>query len=215
MRGVKKIHTGSVSYLQPLTGSADWLWGTDETHGDLYEAEELYRDGHRIRQNRVILVRRDTGEVFEPIRAKPGQYFGAPVFRDGRAVLLLADFPAGELRVVAWDADTDAAQTLMTLPRSAVTDCYNLMLHPAPLCLTRQTADTFEIVWPERVSFPIAPQETFCFRDGDRLYFEMWFEDPDYRTEVVVRDLTGARLDRFPGSAQLMPDGQCWILKDA
>ena len=130
-------------------------------------------------------------------------------------MLLLVDFPAGELCVVAWDADTDAAQTLMTLPRSAVTDCYNLMLHPAPLCLTRQTADMFEIVWPERVSFPIAPQETFCFRDGERLYFEMWFEDPDYRTEVVVRDLTGARLDRFPGSAQLMPDGQCWILKDA
>ena len=213
MPAVKTIPTAGISYLAPLTGSADWYWGTDYTHGDLYEAEELYRGGHRIRQNRVVLVRRETGAVFEPVQAQPGQYFGAPVFREGRAVLLLADFPAGELRVLAYDADADAVEPVVTLPRSAVADCYNLMLHLSPLCLTRQTGDTFEIVWPERVSFPIAPQESFCFRDGTRLYFETWFEDPDYRTEVVVRDLTGKLLDQHPGSAQMMPDGQLWVLE--
>ena len=77
----------------------------------------------------------------------------------------------------------------------------------------RQTADAFEIVWPERVSFPIAPQETFCFRDGERLYFERWYEDPDYRTEIVVRDLDGNILDQRPGAAQQMPDGQLWTLE--
>lgn len=213
MRGVKTVETGGISYLAPLTGSPDWYWGTDHTHGDLYEAEELYRDGHRIRQNRVILVRRDTGAVYEPVQAKPGQYFGAPVFRDGRPVLLLADFPAGELRVLAYDADADAVEPVVTLPKRAVEDCYNLMLHLDPLCLTRQTGEAFELIWPERASFSIAPQETFCFRAGERLYFEKWFEDPDYRTEIIVRDLTGKLLDRHPGSAQLMPDGQLWILK--
>ena len=210
---VKRIPTGGIGYLHPLTGSPDWYWGTDHTHGDLYEAEELWQTGHPIRQNRLILVRRETSEVCEPVLAKPGQYFGQPVFADGRVVLLLADFPAGEIRLLACSAEADTVEPIVTLPRSAVKNCYNLMPHLSPLCLTRQTADAFEIVWPERVSFPIAPQETFCFRDGERLYFERWYEDPDYRTEVVVRDLDGNILDQRPGAAQQMPDGQLWTLE--
>ena len=210
---VKRIPTGGIGYLYPLTGSPDWFWGTDYTHGDLYEAEELYHDGHPIRQNRLILVRRETGEVLEPIRAKPGQYFGEPGFADGRPLLLLADFPANEIRLLAYNVEADALDPVVTLPRSAVTDCYNLRPHLSPLCLTRQTADTFEIVWPERVSFSISPQETFCFRDGGRLYFERWYEDPDYRTKVIVRDLDGNILDQSPGAAQQMPGGQRWVLE--
>ena len=210
---VKRIPTGGIGYLHPLTGSPDWYWGTDHTHGDLYEAEELWQTGRPIRQNRLILVRRETGEVLEPIRANPGQYFGQPGFADGRPLLLLADFPAGEIRLLACSAEADTVEPIVTLPRSAVKNCYNLMPHLSPLCLTRQTADAFEIVWPERVSFPIAPQETFCFRDGERLYFERWYEDPDYRTEIVVRDLDGNILDQRPGAAQQMPDGQLWTLE--
>ena len=47
---IKEIKTGGISYLAPLDGSEDWYWGTDFTSGDLYEAEELWRDGHRIRR---------------------------------------------------------------------------------------------------------------------------------------------------------------------
>ena len=213
MKHVKAIPTGGIRYLYPLTGSPDWYWGTDYTDGDLYEAEELWQAGHRIRQNRVILVQRETGAVLEPIQAQPGQYFGQPGFADGQPLLLLADFPAGEIRLLAYGPETNAAEPIVILPRSAVQDCYNLMPHLSPLCLTRQTGDTFEIVWPERVSFPIAPQESFCFRDGVRLYFERWYEDPDYRTELIVRDLTGAVLDQHPGTAQQMPDGQLWVLE--
>ena len=210
MQDVETVRTNGITFLEPLTGSPDWYWGTDHTHGDLYEAEELWRDGHRIRQNRLILVRRETGEVIEPVAARPGQYFGAPVYADGHPVLLLVDFPAGEIRVLAYDGNVEP---VVTLSRDAVGDCYNLMLHRSPLCLTRQTGEAFQIVWPERVTFPIAPQETFCFRAGGQLYFERWYEDPDYRTEVIVRSLSGGRLDQYAGSAQSMPDGQHWVLK--
>ena len=84
---------------------------------------------HRIRQNRVILVRRDTGEVIEPVKAREGQYFGQPGFADGQPLLLLADFPAGEIRLLAYDPETNAAGPIVILPRSAVKDCYNLMPH--------------------------------------------------------------------------------------
>ncbi len=212
---IKRIDTGGISHLEPLTGSKDWYWGTDYTSGDLYEAEELYHDGHRIRRNRLIFVHYPEGRVAEPVKAKDGQYFGLPAFDNGRPVLLLADFPAGELRLLAYDDPSREVFPIVTLPLSGVEDCYNLMPHVSPLTLTRQTAERFQILWPERADFPIHPAESFCFREGDRLWFSRWYEDPDYREEAVVRRLPdGKILEQFRGSLETMPDGQQWILTE-
>ena len=35
-------------------GIAEWYWATDYIHGDLYEAEELFRQGHLVRSNRFV-----------------------------------------------------------------------------------------------------------------------------------------------------------------
>ncbi len=213
--GIRRVRTGGIGYLAPLPGSGEWYWGTDYTSGDLYEAEELYRQGHRIRQNRLILVRRADGLVAEPVRARPGQYFGRPVWDGTGAVILLADFPAGELRLVRYDVQADRVTPVVTLPRDSAPDCYNLMPHISPLMLSRQTAERFQILWPERTEFSIHPAESFCFREGDRLYFSRWYEDPDYREEVVVRrPEDGAVLERYRGSLNEMPDGQRWLLTE-
>ena len=104
---------------------------------------------------------------------------------------------------------------IVTLPRAEVEDCYNLMPHTSPLMLTRQTGERFQVLWPEKADFPIHPAESFCFRDGERLYFSRWYEDPDYREEVVVRRMPdGAVLEQFRGSLNAMPDGQQWLLTE-
>ena len=49
-----------------------------------------------------------------------------------------------------------------------------------------------------------------CIRDR---YTSVWYEDPDYREELLVRDYnTGEVLERIPGSLRSMPDGQNWLL---
>ena len=78
--------------------------------------------------------------------------------------------------------------------------------------LTRQADNSFEVVWPERVKFPIGPTESFCFREGERFYFSKWYEDPDYREEVVVRDPDGSVLETFPGAINFMANGEKWVL---
>ncbi len=212
---LKLIRTGGITWLGPLTGSGCWVWGTDYTSGDLYEAEELYRDGHRIRSNRLIFVHCPDGRAVEPVRARDGQYFGSPAFDGGFPVILLADFPAEELRILRYDDDTGEVSPIAVLPRSAVEDCYNLMLHRAPLMLTRQASERFQVVWPEKADFPIHCAESFVFREGDHLYFSRWYEDPDYREEVVVRRFpTGEIIDGFRGSLNEMPDGQHWLLTE-
>ena len=211
-RAIKEIKTDGITYLKPMEGTRDWYWGSDYDSGDLYEAEEIHRMGKPVRPNKFVLVRYPTGETIRPVEPRPGQYFGRPVFWDGKVILLLVDFPAEAIRLLTFDGEK--TEPLVALPLSAVKDCYNLMLHISPLMLTRQSADhEFQIVWPERVSFPIGPHDSFDFRDGDRLYFARWQEDPDYREESVVRDLTtGEVLEVRPDTLMELPDGQVWRL---
>ncbi len=211
---MKRIITNGITNLEPLAGSSEWYWGTDYASGDLYEAEELFRSGHPIRKNRLILVRRPEGTVYEPVHAKPGQYLGRPVYHNGQVVLLLVDFPQEKIHILIFRETDGTTEPLAMLPLSIVEDCYNLMLEASPLILTRSAHDNkFQILWPERRDFAIEDHEIFEFLEGNRLYTSAWYEDPDYREELLVRDYdTGELLERIPGNFRRMPDGQNWLL---
>lgn len=206
------IKTGGITWLEPLDPERTWYWGSDYTAGDLYEAEELYRRDHRIRSNRLVLVRSEDGRLFEPVAAAEGRYFGRPVMDGGTVILLLADFSAGAVSLLRWEPEGESCGTVVTLPLAEIEDCYNLMPHAAPLCLTRQAKDRFQILWPERADFPIGPTESFFLRDGEDLYFSRWHEDPDYREETVVRGLDGEIRRVLPGDILELPGGRKWLL---
>ena len=211
---MKQIITNGITYLDALPGSKTWYWGMDYTHGDLYEAEELFRYGNPIQQNRLILVRYPEGTVYEPVRPEPGQYLGRPVYHNGQVVLLLVDFPRNEIRIMGFDDQKGQATPIAVLPLSVAEDCYNLLLHTPPLMLTRTPNDNkFQILWPEQREFVLEDRESFELLEGGKMYTTVWHEDPDYREEILVRDYaTGKLLERMPGSLLAMPDGQQWNL---
>ena len=211
---MKRIITNGITNLESLDGSSEWYWGADYASNDLYEAEELFRSGHAIDKNRLILIQRLEGKVYEPVCTKPGQYLGKPVYYNGQIILLLVDFPKEEIRILIFHEAEGTTEPLAVLPLSIVEDCYNLMLEASPLMLTRSAHDNkFQILWPERRDFSIEDHEFFEFLEGNRLYTSVWYEDPDYREEVLVRDYdTGEVLERIPGSLRSMPDGQNWLL---
>lgn len=194
-------------------GTGEWYWATDYIHGDLYEAEELFHMGHPVQSNSLYLIHYPDGTVYEPVPAVTGQYLGCPVYDNGAVALLAVNFPEGVIRILRFRAGE--TQVVEQLPLSVVKNCYNLMLHTSPLSLTRQPGDnTFELVWPEQVRFAIKERETLNFRDGDKLYFTVWHEDPDYREETVVRSAQGGTiLDRFPGDIRIMPNGDKWLMR--
>lgn len=211
---MKRIITNGITNLESLDGSSEWYWGADYASNDLYEAEELFRSGHAIDKNRLILIHRLEGKVYEPVCTKPGQYLGKPVYHNGQIILLMVDFPKEEIHILIFHEAEGTTEPLAVLPLSSVEDCYNLILEASPLMLTRSAHDNkFQILWPERRDFSIEDHEFFEFLDGNRLYTSVWYEDPDYREEVLVRDYdTGELLERIPGSLRSMPDGQNWLL---
>lgn len=211
---MKDIALHGITNLEPVPGGGDkWYWATDFIHGDLYEAEELFRQGHPIKSNRLYLVRYPDGTVYEPLAPAEGQYFGAPVYDGDAVALLLVDFKKETIRILRFTPES--MREAACLPLSAAEDCYNLMLCTFPLSLIRQPNDnTFALLWPEQTRFAIGGSETLNFRDGGRLYFSAWHEDPDYREETVVRALPdGAVLERFSGDIRVMPNGEKWHIR--
>lgn len=214
MFGMKKIQTQGIINIEPLDGSQEWYWGTDYACGDLYEAEELFQQGHPIKQNKLIFIHYPDGKVVQPMAAKEGQYFGAPICHEDKIIILMVDFPAEKIKLVQFDHMLAHFSPLVDIPLSNVEDCYNLMLAGSPLMLIRQGSDNqFQILWPESAAFEIGNTEGFLFRIGDELYFSEWKEDPDYREEIIVRKMdTGEIVNKIPGTMMVMPDGQMWVL---
>ena len=118
--------------------------------------------------------------------AQADEYLGYPVYDDGYVVLLVVNFSESMIHILRFLHQQEKTQEVARLSLSTVRDCYNFILYTSPLSLTRQSNDgTFEIIWPEKVSFAIDDRETFNFREGDKLYFNIWYEDPDYREETI------------------------------
>lgn len=126
------------------------------------------------------------GTVYEPVSPVDGQYLGYPVYDDGYVVLLVVNFSESMIHILRFLHQQEKTQEVARLSLSTVGDCYNFILYTSPLSLTRQSNDrTFEIIWPEKVCFAIDDRETFNFREGDKLYFNIWYKDPDYREETI------------------------------
>lgn len=210
------VDTHGMTNMELVRGGTDeWYWATDYIHGDLYEAEELFRQGHRVRSNRLYLIHYPDGTVYEPVPPVDGQYLGYPVYDNDYVVLLVVNFAESMIHILRFMPQQEKTQEVARLSLSTVGDCYNLILYTPPLSLTRQSNDgTFEIIWPEKVSFAIDDRETFNFREGDKLYFNIWYEDPYYREETLVRSLRdGTILERFPGDIRIMPNRERWLIK--
>ena len=128
------------------------------------------------------------------------------------------DFPNETIRIVRFDCKNHQVSIHTELPLSSVKDCYNLQLHISPLMLSRQSSNELDIVWPEKVSLSMEDHESFFLRDGEKLFFNKWFEEGEgadykYWEETIVRDLNGNVIEILPGDVMQMPNGEIWHLK--
>lgn len=218
---MKDIETDGITYIEALRDrSNEWYYGISYEHGDLYEAEEVFKKGYDVEGRNLILIHYPDGEVFRPVPKQTGIYPAEPVYYEGGIYILVVDFLKDQIRIICFDCDTGQIRILTEFPLSFVKDCYNLRIDTAPLTVTRQCVGTneFEIVWPEKISFQMGDHDSFYLRDGDSLYFNRWYEEGDgadykYWEETIVRDLTGNIIDTYSGTLMPMPNGEIWHLK--
>jgi len=201
-------------YPEPIDGTSEWYYsqkGTDDFL-DLYEAEEIVKDGHAFGGMNCHLIHFPDGEVFSPFELRENFYVEAPVWDDGKFYFLCVDFSKKTIQIYCYYPEDKKLELIEKLPLDCVKDCYNLKLNVSPLMLGRDANEcVFQIIWPEKISFSIGSTESLMFRDGDYLYFSEWHEDPDYHEYVIIRDFhTGEIKDKFSGTICRMPNGVFW-----
>ncbi len=213
---MKIIETNGITYLQELGMGGEWYWGTDFACGDLYEAEEVFLKGKRFEPNRLVFAHYPDGKVYEPIPAKENQYFGRPQYVDGKIHILLVNFSDKWIRVLQYVPETEEMSVKIEIPLNEVKDCYNLMIDDGSLLMIYRQGweKQFQIIWPDKIDFAIGDRESFQFHEDGLMYFSEWFEDTEYREEIVVREsATGKIVERMQGTAISMPENQHWILR--
>lgn len=214
-----EIETGGITYIEPVPGAtSEWYFGIDYDHGDLFEAEELFRDGHIIKGRKLCLVHYPDGKVFFPVPKTEGHYSERPVFFKDGIYIIDVDFTNELIRIIRFDCCDFIVRIHVELPLSIVKDCYNLQLHIAPLTLSRQFGNELEIIWPEKISISMEDHDSFFLRDGDRLFFNRWHEEGEgadykYWEETVIKDINGYFIEKIPGDVILMQNGEIWNLK--
>ncbi|MCR5031465.1 MAG: hypothetical protein K6A92_01235 [Lachnospiraceae bacterium] len=216
---LRKIETNGITNFHPLPGNTnEWFYGMDYACGDLYEAEHIFGDGHPLKGRKLCLLHYPDGQTFFPVPMAEEHYCESPVFFEDGIFILDVDFPNGRIRILRFDCKDHQTTVHVELPLSTVKDCYNLQLHVSPPTLTRQCDPVLEIIWPEKASIAMKKHESFFLRDGERLFFNCWYEEGeggDYKfwEETIVKDLNGNEIERLPGDVRLMPNGELWHLK--
>ncbi|MBR0385643.1 MAG: hypothetical protein IJI05_03755 [Erysipelotrichaceae bacterium] len=212
---MKEINTKGIPYIEPVDGTAEWYFAESWPQGDLYEAEEMARSDEKIEGTTLLLIRYPEGKVYQPVEKTEGLYLGRPLYYEGCIAFLGVNFESRDVIIYSFDCENLTIEDKVHLPLEEIRDCYNLMLHRAPLTLSRQGADkTFDIIWPEKLSIQLGNSESFFHRDGDRLFFNVWFEDPKYREETYIRDIhTGELVEKRQGAVSIMPNGELWHIR--
>ena len=211
---IKKINNISSGVFERAEGSDKWYWCSDFT-GDLYEAEEIANQGKDFEGTDMSIIRYPDGKVFKPFEKKKNIYINNPV-ADGEALAFLAaDFYMGFINIFRYFPERDFTETAAAMPIKSLRNCYNLRLVTSPLTLCGGDCydGKIEIVWPEKAVFDVSEKEILICRDNDIFYFNEWFEDPEYREEISVRDIkNGKVIKKYNGSMYGMPDGSWWII---
>ena len=127
---MRDIATDGITYVVPVPGATgEWYYGIDYEHGDLYEAEELFKSGHTVKGRRLCLISYPDGKVFVPIPKREGAYCTEPVFFEGGIYMVDVIFTEGSIRIMRFDCARHETEVYTELPLSEVKDCYNLNLH--------------------------------------------------------------------------------------
>ena len=113
----------------------------------------------------------------------------SPVFWDNVLYFLVVDFNEKIIQIVAFDTQDYEQKVVTEMSLDEVENCYNLRLDVAPILLVQDRKENcLQVYYPEDKRFKIGDHETLLFRDGNKVYFSQWFEDPDYHEMVIVRD---------------------------
>lgn len=209
-----EIEDENLNSVDFIDGSENW-YCISASGIDLTDVEDMVKEGRRYEGRSIMLVNFEKGIELMPFEKKENVYINRPIWYEEGFAFLVVDFNAGEIYIYKFSPYSGRKELLAQIPLEGVTSCYNMRLEKSPLTLLRgeYEDDTIEILWPEKMEFKTNGVWSLEFRDGDLFYFTTWYEDPDYRDEMIVMDIWGNEVEVMDGSLYDLNDGtKCMLV---
>lgn len=215
---LRRFEKATGRYIEKIIGQDRLAYAHSDTN-DFYDLVEWSKAGGY--QGSVILFYDfETGAVYEPFSKKRNVVYSNPVYADGWYYFLQGDYD--EKKITLYRCIPGELLEKETELGIGDVDLYNLRLIGNPVHVISQNR-TFECYYPERISFPVSPQESVAFMEDGKIYIEKWIEEGwdeeaqcatdqyHYYDKVIVKDGNGNMLSEEVGSLYQAADGTWWI----
>lgn len=162
----------------------------------------------------------ETGDVYQPFEKKKNVVYSRPEYADGSYYFLQGDYDENTLVLYRYFPG-QMPQAAAELRLDQV-NLYNLRIVGNPVHIISQEGE-LQCYYPEVFSFPLRPNETVCFIEGDKVYIEAWIEEGwddendcatekyKYYHKVITKDFHGDLLSEEIGALHQAADGTWWI----
>lgn len=211
-----KIFSGfSDVYPEKIDGTSQWFYGQCTTCCEAYEVPGY---SGKYEGTRLFLFHIG-GEVHEPIPQEKNVFLERPVYSciQKRFGILRYDFNTGLIQAISYQPVTRETDILAELAMSDAGDLVNVRIAKEPFMLVKHDMVNYAVdfLWPLKRHFLLEENEALDYVEKDTFITSKWAEDPDYREEVIVRDLAdGSVRERRNGFLAEMPDGRFWLMTE-
>ena len=215
---VRRFEKVTGRYIEKIIGQDRFAYAHSDTN-DFYDLIEWSKAGGY--QGSVIrFYDFETGEVYEPFPKKRNVVYSNPVYAEGWYYFLQGDYD--EKKIPLYRYIPGGLPEKETELSTEAVELYNLRLIGNPVHVISQDR-TFECYYPERISFPVSPQESVAFMEDGKIYIEKWIEEGwdeeaqratdryNYYDKVIVKDSNGNILSEEVGSLYQAADGTWWM----
>ncbi len=215
---IKRFKDIEGRYIEKIIGQDRLAFARSDTT-DFYDLIEWAERGG-YQGSIIMFFDFESGNVYKPFEKKRNVVYSSPVYVAGFYYFLQGDYD--EKKIVLYRYIPEKTLEKVTELNAEEVNLYNLQIVGDPVHIISQE-DTFECYYPEKISFPIEPNEHAIFMEDGKIYFEAWIEegwdeengcatdDYKYYDKVIIKDYKGNTLSEEMGAIYQAADGTWWI----
>ncbi|WP_194191580.1 hypothetical protein [Clostridium chrysemydis] len=209
---IKEFNGVENMYLVRVDESESWYYSVLSKCSEAYEVKEFKND---YQGTRLILIEYPKGKILEPIKQEKNVLLERPVYDilSKSFGIIKYDFNKEVIELIVFNPELESTEVLTEIPFSDLGDMINVRLITSPFALVKHDllGDAIDFIWPKKMHIQLENNETVEFKGDGKLFASKWIEDPDYREEIIIRDIeTFEIIERSKGYFRRMPDGSLW-----
>ena len=205
-------------YIEKIIGQDRLAFAHSDTN-DFYDLIEWSKAGG-YQGSIIMFFDFESGDVYKPFAKRRNVVYSSPVYVDGFYYFLQGDYD--EKKITLYRYIPQKVLEKVTELSTEEVNLYNLCIIGNPVHIISEQ-DNFQCYYPEKISFPTAPNEHAAFMEDGKIYFEAWIEEGwdeekdcatdhyKYYDKVIIRDYKGNELSEEVGAIYQAADGTWWI----